>query len=565
MSRAAGPGYRGAVAMEPLSPARPSPFVALLVALLMTLANAFEPPTVDDVCHYYYARQVAAHPSQPFEFVADWHQKPIEAWNVMVPPVHSYYWAPAIAWFPDDPVAWRFWFLPVNWLFCWSLLCLLHRYARPHAPWLLALVALGPGVLPGLNNMLEVPMLSLGLSALALHHRAIDRRSLPLALGAGAVLGLAMQTKYSAFAFLGPWVLLGVLQRRPREMLVGLLTAAAVALGIEGLLSLSHGGGSYFANRLEQSTARDWPHVLAGLFLQFGMLGVPTAFLGLFALRAPRWTYWGAGIVYAAGHAAAAFVPGSAEGPYALSVDTVQLSTLAACTWVIAGLVCWQLVAGAVRGLRRGWPDGDDRTGLFLAGWFAAEITATLVISPFPAARRVMTVLLAFTVAAAWLAARRTDASPAFRRAAIVGICLGGIYQAVDHLDGRAAERAAAEAFAYARATDPAAGAWFTGGWAFEFCAPRAGLRPLLLDETSLRAGDFVVVGSIDGTEVPWFHPDPRLETVHVVAIADGVPLSLSFGYYSGRRSIDGQRGPRYQATILRARQDVPAGSLRRR
>jgi hypothetical protein len=379
------------------------------------------------------------------------------------------------------------------------------------------------------------------------------------------VLGLAMQTKYSAFAFFGPWILLGVLRRRPRELLASLAVAGAVALGIEGLLSLSHGGGSYFVNRLDQSTARDWPHVLAGLFLQFGMLGMPAAFLGLFALQAPRWVYAGAGAVYSTGHLAAAIAPRTSEGPYALSMDTVQLSTLALCTWAIAGMVCWRLLSGALRDLRSDPTSGPARTRLVLAGWFVAEIAATLVISPFPAARRVLTVLLAFTVAAAWLAAQRTNAGPMFRRVALVSVGLGAIYQAVDHLDGRAAEQAATAAHAHVQRTDPAAAAYFTGGWAFEFCAPRAGLPPLLLDETSLQKGDFVVVGSIDGIEVPWFQDDPRLEPVHQIDVADAVPLSLSFGYYSGRRSIDGQWGPRYRATILRAREPVPAGSLRRR
>lgn len=543
-------------------PSRPSPVVAMLVALAMTLANAFEPLTVDDVCHYYYARQVAADPLHPFGFEADWHQKPVAAWNVMVPPVHSYYWAPAIAWFGESPVAWRCWFLPVNFLFCWSLLCLLHRYARPHAAWLLGLFALGPSVLPAINNMLEVPMLALGLSALAVHHRAIERRSPPLAVAAGLLLGLAIQTKYSALAFFGPWILLGVLQRRPRELGLSLAAAAAVALAIEGLLSLSHGGGSYFANRLAQSAPRDWPHVLAGLFLQFGMLGMPAAFLALFALRAPRWLLLAAGLVYAIGHVVAVLVQRPDQGPYALAVDTANLSAMAACTWTIAAVLCWRLAAPGLRRLPDLRPQGTAAVGLFLAAWLVAEVAATLVISPFPAARRVLTVVLAFTVAAAWLAMHRRGAGTAIRCVAVTSACLGVLFQAVDFLDGRAAERAAAAAAAYARQADPKARVYFTGGWAFEFCAPRAGLAPLLQDVTSLAAGDFVVVGSIDGIEVPWFAPDPRLEPVHVVEIADAVPLSLSLDYYSGRRPIDGQRGPRYVARILRAKVPVPAGGL---
>jgi 4-amino-4-deoxy-L-arabinose transferase-like glycosyltransferase len=63
---------------------------------------------------------------------------------------------------------------------------------------------LGSAVLPGLNLMLEVPMLSLGLSSLVVLHRAFDRRSVSLAIAAGVLWGLALQTKYSAMAMFPP-------------------------------------------------------------------------------------------------------------------------------------------------------------------------------------------------------------------------------------------------------------------------------------------------------------------------------------------------------------------------
>lgn len=95
----------------------------------MNAANLFEPVSVDDVCHHYYAEQVQNAP-----------------------------------------------FAPMCWLGDWGL-------------------ALGPAVLPGLNLMLEVPMLSLGLSSLVVLQRAFDRRSVSLAIAAGVLWGLALQTK----------------------------------------------------------------------------------------------------------------------------------------------------------------------------------------------------------------------------------------------------------------------------------------------------------------------------------------------------------------------------------
>src|SRR5262249_27826507 len=52
---------------------------------------------------------------------------------------------------------------------------------------------------PSLNLMLDVPALALGLTSLALFFTACDRDSRGLAVAAGLVAGLAMQTKYTAF------------------------------------------------------------------------------------------------------------------------------------------------------------------------------------------------------------------------------------------------------------------------------------------------------------------------------------------------------------------------------
>jgi hypothetical protein len=537
--------------------------VALLVALAMTLLNAFEPPTVDDVAHYYYARHIAADPLHPYEFEIDWHQRPIAAWNVMVPPVYPYCWAPAVAWWPDSPIAWRFWLLPVTWLFCGSLLGLLRRYSRQHATALLCLIGLGPTVLPGLNNMLEVPMLAFGLSGLLVFHRATERTSRWSAIGSGVLLGLAIQTKYSAFAFFGPWILLGLLRRRPGTLAISLLVAAAVAFSIEALLSWSHGGGSYFLNRLAQVQPRDWYHVLLGMFLQVGVLGMPATLIALAGLRAPRWAIASTAAIYLTGHLVVMLCARNEADSRLLAPDSLAYLAMSLCTWITAAALYARLLLPELLHKRMPPAKGSPATRWLLTGWFLSEIAASLVISPFPAARRVLTIVLAMTFAAGWLAAHHRGTSTFVRTVALLSALLGIGYQAIDFLEGRAAEHAAQQAMAFAHDSAPTANVYFTGGWAFEFCAPRAGLRPLRKGRTALLAGDLIVVGSIDGLERPWFAEDPRLEQVHEIAITDSVPASLLLHYYSGRRPFDGQSGPRFVARILRATTAIPAGGLR--
>lgn len=547
---------------------RSAVWVAFVVALVMNLSNLFEPLAVDDVCHQYYAEQVAKAPLQPFEFDLVWHQKPVPAWDVMVAPVNSYYWAPAVLLFGGadggSTVGWKAWYLPVHFLFCWSLLLLLRRVAPEHANWLLAMLALGPAVLPGVNLMLEVPMLSLAFSSLVLLLRAGDRRSLGTAVLAGVVWGLAFQTKYSAMGFFGPWLLVAVLRGSWREFAVGFAAAAATALGIEGLVSLSHGGGSYFLRQLERTQHRDWWHNIRGMFTQVGMLAAPAAFLGLCALQAPRLLRWLSAALFVAAPIVIAGVPDADERSLADgALDSVAYALVSLATW---STIAWVVVVllrrfvghqrtCRVRGLGRWRP--SHLWSLGLACWIPGEVASSFVVSPFPAARRSMLVVLAFTFAVGWLAMHRRRLSGCVRGVAVASVLLGFCYQGIDLLEGRAVTSVARDAVAAVRARDPHATIYFSGGWAFEFYAPRAGMQPFLRGSVEAKVGDYVVLGSIDGSEKPWFDMDSplwkdRVEFVATIDGADGVPLSTQFHYYSGRRPLDGQVGPRFTAWVFR-------------
>lgn len=549
---------------------RSAAWVALLVALVMNLSNLFEPLAVDDVCHQYYAEQVAKAPLQPFEFDLVWHQKPVPAWDVMVAPVNSYYWAPAVLLFGGadggSTIGWKAWYLPVHFLFCWSLLLLLRRVVPAHANWLLAMLALGPAVLPGVNLMLEVPMLSLAFSGLVLLLRACDRRSLGTALLAGVLWGLAFQTKYSAMGFFGPWLLVAVLHGRWREFAVGFAAAAATALGIEGLVSLSHGGGSYFMRQLELTQHRDWWHNIRGMFTQVGMLAAPAAFLGLCALRAPLLLRLLSAVLFLAALVVVAEVPDADERSLADgALDSIAYALVSLATWATIAWVVVVLLRRVVRhqGTFRGRGLGRWRPShlwsLGLACWIPGEVASSFVVSPFPAARRSMLVVLAFTFAVGWLAMHRRRLAGCVRGVAVLSVVLGCCYQGIDLLEGRAVTNVARDAVAAVRAREPNATIYFSGGWAFEFYAPRAGMKPFLRGTVEAKVGDYVVLGSIDGSEKPWFDMDSplwqeRVEFVATIDGADAVPLSTQFHYYSGRRPLDGQVGPRFTAWVFRVR-----------
>ncbi|MFK7741175.1 MAG: hypothetical protein AB8H80_12725, partial [Planctomycetota bacterium] len=250
--------------------------------------------------------------------------------------------------------------------------------------------------------------------------------------------------------------------------------------------------------------------------------------------------------------------------------DSIAYVLMSSVTWTVLGALLLTLLRGGLPFvLRRRMPRGRRRR-LFLAAWVVSEIAGSFVVSPFPAARRVMVVAIALTVAAGWYCSRRTRCQSSggggggWGLAAAVSLTLGFGIQSLDYIEADAWVEAAAEVADYAAKRDPAAEIYFVGGWGFEFYAPRAGLLPLLEQRVQLQPGDLVAVGSIDGIESAWFEPDPRLPQIDEMWFgSDAVPFSTQFSYYSGQRPIDGQVGPRYRVRILRASEALHTSELR--
>src|SRR6516162_10122977 len=168
------------------------------LAILLTFLNALKPLHVDDAYYHYYAAHIARHPADPFGFQVFWWEKPVAASRVLAPPVFPYWWAIAIKLTGDHERMWKWWLLGVNWLFVFSLHKLLDRFSGRFAAVLLTMTVLSPVFLPSVNMMIDVPALALGLSALVVFMKGVDRNREWLILGAGLTAGLAMQTKYTA-------------------------------------------------------------------------------------------------------------------------------------------------------------------------------------------------------------------------------------------------------------------------------------------------------------------------------------------------------------------------------
>ena len=93
----------------------------LLVAALLSGANAIKPLVVDDTAYVEFARQVAERPTDPYGFEIFWNAAPEPANHVLAPPVLLYWHAASLALVGEHPVLWKLSLLPFALLLAYAL------------------------------------------------------------------------------------------------------------------------------------------------------------------------------------------------------------------------------------------------------------------------------------------------------------------------------------------------------------------------------------------------------------------------------------------------------------
>jgi hypothetical protein len=470
----------------------------LLPATILCLLNAAKPLVMDDPAYYAYASHIADHPLDQYGFTIFWYQHPLPAFEVLAPPVLPYWWALGLHLFGDSPLLWKFWLWPWCILLATALDALLRRFARPHDAPLLWMLLLSPALLPAFNLMLDVPSLALSLAAVACFLGGIERGSWFQAVGAGVLAGLAMQTKYTALVT--PPALLwaawcGRSGDRWRPVALGLLavgTAVALFSAWEVFVAAKYGNSHFLHHVTHHHTP--WLRKL-NLFWPFiGLLGAVGAPLGLLALAAwgapTRWIT-GVGALYIVGLGLFALVPGEQDSVWSITHLVFGLSGLITAVSV-AAIAAWFLMRRC----------GGGRWGShFLAGWWLLEVAGAFVLSPWPAARRVLGTVVVGTLLSGALASHtcRTPGRQRLVRGVVLfGVALGLLMQAVDCDDAAAEQEAVEQVAAWAGARDPGAVVWFVGHWGVQFYAERAGWRPVDPDRSLLRSESWLVVPARD-------------------------------------------------------------------
>jgi hypothetical protein len=574
---------------------RPFPHkLLLLLALVYTLVNAVKPLTIDDTAYHAYAVQVAHRPLDPYGFSAYWWYYPEVANEILAPPLLAYWWAPAIRLFGDHPFLWKLWLLPLAVLLAYALCDLGRRFARGLELPITALVLFSPAFLPTFNLMLDVPATALSLAALALFCRACDRESFALAALAGLVAGLGMEMKYTVFLAPAAMLLYALFLGRLRYWPAAAVIAAQVFLGWEFLMSLLYGESHFLLHVRERAgSEKDVVRLVTALGTNLGAVAWPAALLALAALGV-RWR--GMLVAGAAGvlaYLGVAFLDGDlavseklfGPGHDLLPVEQLAFGALGVAGIIIGMAVVWQLApgSGALDRWRSLVPPRPTRVTAFLLAWLALELVGYLALTPFPAVRRVLGVVVVLALLAGRLAAL-TCRSPSARRV-VWGIVsysafLGLVVQGVDLLEARAEQGAAEEAARLIRERGEGGTVWFVGHWGFQYYAERAGMRPIsayaapdgpipVPPRSDLKEGDWLVLpewrsdgrGFAAGVHPQTYTPDPALTRPEfTVVMDDPVPLQTIMTLYSGFTPVRHHEGPRLQVEVRRVLADHPAG-----
>ncbi|MGC8643483.1 MAG: hypothetical protein ACP5XB_26805, partial [Isosphaeraceae bacterium] len=332
--------------------------------------------------------------------------------------------------------------------------------------------------------------------------------------------------------------------------------AALVFGGWEGAMAREY-GESHFLYHLRHSGPA--PPREAMIDLLSRMLGGLAPYITMFALAALRLPTIAVSAVAALTMVPYVLVCLAPRG----SLPTASGDIFAA-LGLLQGVTLLVVVGGIVSKSDGGGPTprraGSWEAGCFLASWMILEVAGYFVMSPFPAVRRIMGLVVVETLVVGSFLSR---INPFPDRRALVhgitcaGVGLGLLYYTVDYLEARAPKRAVEQVLQLPRA-NPRGTVWFTGHWGFQYYAEHAGMRPVVPWQSALRRGDWLAVPdrTIDQQGIQLDPAAARL--IRPIEISDDVPLRTIPGFYDTGSAafLRHQQGPRLTVQVYEVTSD---------
>jgi len=193
---------------------------------------------------------------------------------------------------------------------------------------------------------------------------------------------------------------------------------------------------------------------------------------------------------------------------------------------------------------------------LFLLTWLLLELVGYFVLSPFPAVRRVMGLVVVATLLLGRLASavcRDPEARRLVRPVVIFGAGIGLLFYAVDLVDALAQAAVVERSAEYIRQHNEGKGrTWYVGHWGIQFYGERAGMQAVKPDLSVLQENDWLIVPD-DRFEQQEIVLDPEsAKKVARIDMRDRLPLRTVRCFYAGQVPMEHLDGPRIVITIYR-------------
>ncbi len=506
----------------------------VFIAVAITTVNLVKPVHIDDTYFLRVAEHIAAHPLDPFGFQLFWQDQPMNAFDAYVPPFLLYWFALAGI-ISTTPI-----FLKVSLLpFVITLVLSIHSLAKRANPDTAlpatAFLAVSPALLPGWNLMLDLPSLSLSLGAIALVVQGFDKWDYRLMGLAALFASMGALTKFTGLVAPGVILIYSLVQRRPFTGIgIGMVVLAVIVLW------------EFTHHQLYGHTQLLWGLQQGGtnieslgspLHMTFAL--VPGLGALSFLLAALYWPAKDQRSELLHAIAALAVIAG-------IYIFSIIFETTIASFW-LAGLIL--LIAMATRAIREYRTQGINPWVIFLLGWLALEIVAYYVISPFPAARRMIGLLIPLTLLAFILAANVRAA-----RLLLAGqLCVCAVYLHTDYLEASAQRTVVDDAHAHIQSQGGHHTMWYVGHWGFAYYADKQNMQPIIPGISVIETGDWIL--QPERVHAQRVRPDmSKLDYVGAMEVQDANPFQTMPYYYSGMTPISVKPDPvRLRLHLFRA------------
>jgi hypothetical protein len=375
-----------------------------------------------------------------------------------------------------------------------------------------------------------------------------------------------MQTKYTALLVPAVLVWYGLCHGQVWRAALAAALAAVLFAGWEAVLFAKYGRSHFLFHLSEQSEAS------GGILSDKATLLPPlVGHLGCLAFGIALWAFsitnrklsvaialcWCIGVaaVCCLPYREAILVPGREPGHAKL--------TLASLVWRTTGAAVLLAAAGWAAMILRG-PSRSRRSPdtAFVVGWVFLELAGYFALTPFPAGRRVLGVVIALAVVAARYVSRRSRVTRQPPPGWVLPFAIAGgvLFSALDTFDALPEKSLANQAADAIRPHSPP-NTWYVGHWGFQYYCERGGMEPLIPGQSALQPGDCLVV-PLYPDDNAFYRPHSgfgvlRLRADAVEPIAefvwdDWLSAQTIPNFYGGTEPIQGRDHPRLRVGVYR-------------